>query len=262
MLLAQLQEAGIQLSKDQLVILAVTRERINFGPGAFTVTTNAFFQVDGVEVYDLDCDDLPNTQPSFMANISSSGSYVLSEGRQISVAAGTTRTYTPGVSRSNSGKQRTVICYNCKGEGHMSKQCTKPKRKQDDSWFNDKVLLVQAQANGQILHEEELAFLADPGIAEGQANKVEVPKELPKGSMVNTSLKKLKNHLAGFDMVVKEITTITAITKGTRGFEHTKACFRDEIILFVKALKDIFNKFDQDLIDELTEVQTIFYQME
>ncbi|GKF05447.1 hypothetical protein Tco_0036115 [Tanacetum coccineum] len=48
----------------------------------------------------------------------------------------------------------------------MSKQCTKPKRKQDDSWFKDKVLLVQAQANGQILHEEELAFLADPGIAE------------------------------------------------------------------------------------------------
>ncbi|GJW64442.1 retrovirus-related pol polyprotein from transposon TNT 1-94 [Tanacetum coccineum] len=49
--------------------------------------------------------------------------------------------------------------------------CTKPKRKRDDSWFKDKVLLVQAQANGQILHEEELAFLADPGIAEGQATQ-------------------------------------------------------------------------------------------
>ncbi|GKG30355.1 hypothetical protein Tco_0420253, partial [Tanacetum coccineum] len=49
--------------------------------------------------------------------------------------------------------------------------CTKPKTKWDDSWFKDKVLLVQAQANGQILHEEELAFLADPGIAEGQATQ-------------------------------------------------------------------------------------------
>ncbi|GJQ89707.1 hypothetical protein Tco_0000846 [Tanacetum coccineum] len=57
------------------------------------------------------------------------------------------------------------------GKGHMSKQCTKPKRKQDDSWFKDKVLLVQAQANDQILHEEELAFLADPGITEGQATQ-------------------------------------------------------------------------------------------
>ncbi|GJY26221.1 retrovirus-related pol polyprotein from transposon TNT 1-94 [Tanacetum coccineum] len=93
-------------------------------------------------------------------------------------------------------------------------------------------------------------------------NKVEVPKELPKVSMVNTSLKRLKQHLAGFDKVVKERTTATAITEGTWGFEHTKACFRDEIIPFIKALKDIFNKFDQDLIDELTEVQTIFIQME
>ncbi|GKA46127.1 hypothetical protein Tco_0738923, partial [Tanacetum coccineum] len=75
--------------------------------------------------------------------------------------------------------------------------------------------------------------------------KVEVPKELPKVSMVNTSLKKLKHHLAGFDVVFKERTMATAITEGLWGFEHTKACFRDEIIPFVKALKDLFNTFDQ-----------------
>ncbi|GJS10883.1 retrovirus-related pol polyprotein from transposon TNT 1-94 [Tanacetum coccineum] len=59
------------------------------------------------------------------------------QGRQISFAMGTTRTYTRGASGSNSGKQRTVI--------------------------------LQAQANSQILHEEELAFLANLGVAEGQA---------------------------------------------------------------------------------------------
>nr|GFC13833.1 hypothetical protein [Tanacetum cinerariifolium] len=53
----------------------------------------------------------------------------------------------------------------------MSKQCTKPKRKRDKTWFKDKVLLVQAQANGQVLHEEELEFLADPGIAETQSTQ-------------------------------------------------------------------------------------------
>ncbi|GJV02602.1 hypothetical protein Tco_1336171 [Tanacetum coccineum] len=46
-------------------------------------------------------------------------------------------TYTPGASGSNYGKQRTVI----------------------------------SQANGQILHEEELAFLADPGTAEVKATQ-------------------------------------------------------------------------------------------
>nr|GEW61168.1 hypothetical protein [Tanacetum cinerariifolium] len=52
------------------------------------------------------------------------------------------------------------------GEGHMSKLCTKPKRKRDAEWFKDKVLLVQAQANGQVLQEEELEFLADLGMAD------------------------------------------------------------------------------------------------
>nr|GFA97434.1 integrase, catalytic region, zinc finger, CCHC-type, peptidase aspartic, catalytic [Tanacetum cinerariifolium] len=59
----------------------------------------------------------------------------------------TSRPFTSG-SGGASGKQRVIVCYNCKGEGHMSKQCTKPKRKRDAKWFKDKVLLVQAQANG------------------------------------------------------------------------------------------------------------------
>ncbi|GJW43080.1 retrovirus-related pol polyprotein from transposon TNT 1-94 [Tanacetum coccineum] len=361
------------------------------------------------------------------------------QGRQTTYAAGTTRKYTPGASGSNTGKQRTVICYNCKGEGHIAKQCTKPKRKRDETWFNDKVLLVQAQASGQALTEEEIAFLADPGLPDIQTSQtvithnaayqaddldaydsdcdelnsakialmanlsrngsdaltevlnpdnltydllnqseqimtsseqsndvsqseteitsdsniipysqylseaqqetvqnsnssaqqdvmilsmfeqlttqvthctnvnleyksanqaltteldrykeevkdlkemqnvensfsgsneqyaeivLEVPKELPKVSMVNTSLKELKRYLTGFDQVVKERTTATAITEGTWGFEHTKACFRDEIIPFIKELKDIFNNFNQYLVEELADVQKVFYQME
>nr|GFC28588.1 hypothetical protein [Tanacetum cinerariifolium] len=84
---------------------------------------------------------------------------------------------------------------------------------------------------------------------------VEVPKELPKVSMVNSCLKKLKFHLASFDMVVKGRTTATAITKGTWGFKHTKAFFRYDIIPFVQSLKELFTSFDQWLIDEVTEVE-------
>nr|GEV92268.1 hypothetical protein [Tanacetum cinerariifolium] len=350
------------------------------------------------------------------------------QGRQNSLTAGMSRQYTSRPS-GTSGKQRVIVCYNYKGEGHMSKQCTKPKRKRDEAWFKDKVLLVQAQANGQIalmanlshygsdnlienssfitqqddqilsvieqlktqvvnctkinqdnknineiltaelerykdqarilkeqnnvdkasescaqsleihnlkhilsehlkekeyLEQKETLMLEDesrskmlqkqkdPMMSEKKVNTkpvdyaalnqlskdfktrfvpqtelsveqafwsqnygnskesnislsttiVEVPKELPKVNMVNSSMKKLKFHLASFDMVVKERTTATAITEGTWGFEHTKSCFRDEIILFVKALKELFNSFDQFLIDELTEVQNVFNQME
>ncbi|GJS65099.1 integrase, catalytic region, zinc finger, CCHC-type containing protein [Tanacetum coccineum] len=106
-----------------------------------------------------------------LISFSKASNSIYALGRQTSFAVGTSRTYTLGASGSNSGKQRTVICYNCKGEGHMSRQCTKPKRKRDDSWFKEKVLLVQAQAHGQILNEEELAFLADPDIPKGQSTQ-------------------------------------------------------------------------------------------
>ncbi|GJU72228.1 hypothetical protein Tco_1263633 [Tanacetum coccineum] len=92
--------------------------------------------------------------------------------------------------------------------------------------------------------------------------KIKVPQELPKVSLVNTSLKKLKYHLGQFDNVVKKQITPDALTEGKWGFEHTKAVFLKEIIPFLKTLKDIFNVFDKDLLNEITKVQTVFNQME
>ncbi|GJY79644.1 hypothetical protein Tco_0485445 [Tanacetum coccineum] len=69
--------------------------------------------------------------------------------------------------------------------------------------------------------------------------KIEAPKELPKIR-----------------------TTPDARTKGEWGFEHTKAVFNNEIIPFLKSLKDIFNVFDRDLLNEIMEVKTVFNQMD
>ncbi|GKB93172.1 hypothetical protein Tco_0979309, partial [Tanacetum coccineum] len=85
--------------------------------------------------------------------------------------------------------------------------------------------------------------------------------ELPKVSLVNASLKKLKFHLTQFYLVVKKRTTPIAFEEGKLGFEHTKAVFNNEIIPFLKSLKDIFNVFEKDLLNEITEVQTVFDQM-
>ncbi|GJX11489.1 hypothetical protein Tco_0201348 [Tanacetum coccineum] len=46
------------------------------------------------------------------------------------------------------------------------------------------------------------------------------------------------------------------------GFEHTKACFVTKIISILKVLKDTFNAFDKIVLDEITEVQTVFNQIE
>nr|GFA43431.1 hypothetical protein [Tanacetum cinerariifolium] len=59
------------------------------------------------------------------------------QGRQNNMSTGSSRLFASG-SGGTSGKQRVIVCYNCKGEGHMSKLCTKPKRKRDAEWFKDK----------------------------------------------------------------------------------------------------------------------------
>ncbi|GJR34263.1 hypothetical protein Tco_1209947 [Tanacetum coccineum] len=222
--------------------------------------------------------------------------------------------------RNSSNPRQQAMIQDRRETAHQAKACPKPKRKRDALQFQEKVLLVEAKENGQILHEKELAFLADLSIVEGQATqivithndayqaddldaydsdcdelntakialmanlshsdsdvlvevnnqdnmdnnminqvvqamtsfeqssvvnhseneitnpspscrptKVEVPKELPKVSMVNTSLKKLKHHLAGFDVVVKERTTATAITEGSWGHDLCVVQYLSEV---------------------------------
>ncbi|GJX20679.1 hypothetical protein Tco_0223356 [Tanacetum coccineum] len=50
-----------------------------------------------------------------------------------------------------SGKARVVKCYNCQ------------------AWYKENAMLAEAQEAGQILDEEQLAFLADPRVLDGQA---------------------------------------------------------------------------------------------
>nr|GEU37043.1 hypothetical protein [Tanacetum cinerariifolium] len=81
--------------------------------------------------------------------------------------------------------------------------------------------------------------------------QVEVPKELPKVSLVNTSLKKLKHHLASFDVVVKERTIATAIKKD----------------MVIKKLNERIkylngNKKENKIKKELEEIETINIKLE
>ncbi|GJX19738.1 retrovirus-related pol polyprotein from transposon TNT 1-94 [Tanacetum coccineum] len=74
-----------------------------------------------------------------------------------------------------SGQARVVKCYNCQGEGHMARQCTQPKRLRNAAWYKEKAMLAEAQEAGQILDEEQLAFLADAGVPDGQAIQTIIP---------------------------------------------------------------------------------------
>ncbi|GJX60881.1 hypothetical protein Tco_0292271 [Tanacetum coccineum] len=84
--------------------------------------------------------------------------------------------------------------------------------------------------------------------------KIQVPSELPKVSLVNKSLKKLRFHLAKIDPVVKSRITPNAVNEGLWEFEHTKKYFVTKIIPWLNLFKDYFKEFEKSLIDEITEV--------
>ncbi|GJS67342.1 retrovirus-related pol polyprotein from transposon TNT 1-94 [Tanacetum coccineum] len=64
-----------------------------------------------------------------------------------------------GQMTDNKGKK--VICYNCRREGHVARQCKEKKRVKDSQYFKDKMLLMEAKEKGAVLDAEAEAFLTD-----------------------------------------------------------------------------------------------------
>ncbi|GJT95143.1 hypothetical protein Tco_1090661 [Tanacetum coccineum] len=275
------QANGQILHEEELEFLA----DLGIGEGQATqtvITHNAAYQANYLDAYDSDCDELNTTKVALMANLSHYGSDALAEINlhpNCSHVDDTSVFYDQPQTRLKffksflSGKKAYQL-----EQSIMYGMSLEPKLYDGNVIKNTSAIVIPDSEETLMLAEESRSKMClkqkDPMMLEKKINttpvdyvnfvnsldptlssrptKVEVPKELPKVSMVNTSLRKLKHNLASFDVVVKERTMAIAITEGSWGFEHTKAYFRDEIIPFVKALKDLFNTFDQYLIDELS----------
>nr|GEV34721.1 hypothetical protein [Tanacetum cinerariifolium] len=301
--LAAAQANGQVLHEEELELLA--------DPGIveaqsthYVITNNAAYQADDLDAYDFDCDEINSAKIALMVHLSRYGSDNLAENLDFPIQQDALilsvieqlKTQVVNYTKINQDnksvneiliaeleryKNQVRILNERNNVDKASDSCaqsletynlkhTLSKHLKEKESLKQMVTLLkndfQKEESRNI--DRELALEKQNSVNYEEPNlstrptQVEVPKELPKVSMVNSSLKRLKFHLASFDLVVKERTTATAITEGAWGFEHIKACFRDEIIPFVKALKDLFNLFDQFLIDELTEVQNVFDQME
>ncbi|GJV27184.1 integrase, catalytic region, zinc finger, CCHC-type containing protein [Tanacetum coccineum] len=214
---AEAQEVGQILDEEQLAFLA--DPGVSGGQVVQTIIpNNAAFQTEDLDTYDSECDDISNAKAVLMANISNYSSDVISEDfEQTLVVDATDNEIT---SDSN------IIMYS------QYLQETQQENVQDTN--------LQAQQDSMILSviekmskQDLIMFrISNPTIEYSNQPpiKVEVPSELPKVSLVNASLKKLKFHLAQFDSVVKKRTTPDART--------------------------------EDLLNEIMEVQTVFDQMD
>ncbi|GJZ44468.1 retrovirus-related pol polyprotein from transposon TNT 1-94 [Tanacetum coccineum] len=150
-----------------------------------------------------------------------------------------TRANTSGTGGNYSGQQRIVKCFNCQGEGHMARQCPKPKRKKDATWFREKFLLVEAQGNGKVLTEEELKFLADPGIAEGPVTQ----------SVITHNAAYQADDLDAYDFNCDEISTAKAVLMANLSSYGSDVLFEVELN---RLSEDFGKRFvpQQELSDE------------
>ncbi|GJZ11289.1 ribonuclease H-like domain-containing protein [Tanacetum coccineum] len=309
-MLAEAQEAGQILDEEQLVFL--------IDPGVLDgqavqtiILNNAAFQTEDLDTYDSDCDDISNAKAVLMANISNYGSDVISEAQQDSMILSVIEQMSEQmINHVNNWEKANKEQNNESVTVELERKAKRIKPTLYDGIVmsvkhvamlvsdDEETLILEEESRLNISKKEkdpeaikqnishkptdyeklnrlsddfgkrftpqqellaEQAFwlhMSNPTSKPSDASlvKIEAPKELPKVSLVNERLKKLKFHLARFDNVVKIRTTPDARTKGEWGFEHTKAVFNNEIIPFLKSLKDIFNVFDRDLLNEIMEV--------
>nr|GEX26899.1 retrovirus-related Pol polyprotein from transposon TNT 1-94 [Tanacetum cinerariifolium] len=199
------------------------------------VTTNAAYQADGLDAYDSDCDELNSAKITLMANLSHYGSDNRAELKE---KASLEQKIT--LLKNDFQKEESR---NIDRELALEKQL-KPKLYDGSVIENSDAIVIPDTEETLMLAEESRSKMIekqnDPQMIEKKSQYsvqtdepnlssgttvVEVPKELPKVSRVNSCLKKLKFHLASFD-------------------------------------KELFTSFDQCLIDEVTEVQNVFKQIE
>ncbi|GJY06696.1 hypothetical protein Tco_0373750 [Tanacetum coccineum] len=155
------------------------------------ITHNAAYQANDLDAYDSDYDELNSANIALIANLSRNGSDALTEKEVLKK---------PFLSEESFVVKRPKLY-----DGNVI-------LKMDAIVIpdSDETLMLCEESRSKMLLKNKIQWLEhaywkatlvpplDPSPS-STTNKVEVPKEFPKVSMVNTSLKELKRHLAVID---------------------------------------------------------------
>nr|GEU58668.1 hypothetical protein [Tanacetum cinerariifolium] len=167
------------------------------------------FMTEDLDTYDSDCDDISNAKAVLMAILSNYGSDVISEVPH-------SETYL------NDMENQSVLAM-------------------QDFEQPPAVDFTNNEIHSDSNIIPDLLRMSDPTSKPSDALpvKIEAPKELPKISLVNESLKNFKFHLAKFDNVVKIRTTPNAPTVAQLEDKDSSICKLKDII---KSLREKFKE--------------------
>nr|GEY89805.1 hypothetical protein [Tanacetum cinerariifolium] len=222
-LLVQAQANGKVIHEEELEFLA--------DPGIaetqstqYVVTNNTAYQADDLDAYHSDCDELNSAKIALMVNLSHYGSDNLAEVRILKKQN--------NVDKASASCAQSLEIKNLKHTlfEHLKEKISLVQKQLEPKLYDGSVIqktdaIVIRDSEETLMLEDEsrsktLKKQKDPMMSEKKVNTkpnsrnfeesnlssrttiVEVPKELPKVSMVNSSLKKLKFHLASFDMEI------------------------------------------------------------
>ncbi|GJW08919.1 hypothetical protein Tco_1571342 [Tanacetum coccineum] len=191
------------------------------GQAQTIISHNAAFQTEDLNTYDSDCDDLSTAQAVLMANISNYGFDVISEVPNFETCL------------NDMDNQKTLILEEESRLKNVLKKAKDPEVIEKKISYKpidyEKLDRLTEDFRKHFSPQQELSakqafwfHILNPTIEPPYTPPVivDVSSELPKVSLVNASLKKLKFHLTQFDSVVKKRTTPNALEEGEWGFEH------------------------------------------
>nr|GFB95348.1 hypothetical protein [Tanacetum cinerariifolium] len=185
-------------------------------------TNNAAYQTDDLDAYDSDCDEINSAKIALMVNLSHYDSDNLAEERVLNELKHDEKASTSYESSQEIESLKHTLSEHLKEKESLAQKITILKNdfQKEKSRNIDRELALEKQVK-ELNNIVFKRMQTDEPNLSATTTIVEVPKELPEVSMVNSCLKKLKSHLANFDMVVKERTTATALLRRARRGSNT-----------------------------------------
>nr|GEU92260.1 hypothetical protein [Tanacetum cinerariifolium] len=280
------QQATIHDGRDELEFLADPRVAEGLVPHTI-ITHNVAYQANDLDAYDSDCDDFSTAKAVLMANFSRYGLDVLFEEKEL-----LTETFNVLKNESKEKENKNIdkqIALEKKDLGFQNPFYLKKSHQIRPMLYNGSVTAKETNvisitdSEDTLLLEEEsrskmLLKQSDPMVLEKKVNIKPInyaelnrlsedfgKRFVPQQELSDEQALWLQTSRHNTDQSASSPVKIKAPRelpkKGNGGLNTLKLFFkRSNFIL--NTLKDIFNVFDKDLLNEATKVQTVFNQME